>query len=80
MFPLRSPFRATLEVLKVAKHQVRLAHAAAAPRMQEVLVGLEDALSDQIAWLENAAEDKADAEEFGEAERKRRAYYPLRAA
>jgi hypothetical protein len=45
------------------------------------LVGLEDALSDQIAWLENAAEDdNADAEDFGEAERERRAYYPLRAA
>ena len=25
--------------------------------MQDALVGLEDALSDQIAWLENAAED-----------------------
>jgi hypothetical protein len=49
-----------LEVLKVAKHQVRLA---------------------QIAWLENAAEDdKADAEDSGEAEPERRAYYPPRAA
>jgi hypothetical protein len=70
-----------LEVLKVAQHQVRLAQGAAAPRMQDALVGLEDALSDQIAWLENAAEDdNADAEDFGEAERERRAYYPLRAA
>jgi hypothetical protein len=49
--------------------------------MQDALVGLEDALSDQIAWLENAAEDdKADAEESGEAERERHANYPLRAA
>jgi hypothetical protein len=49
--------------------------------MQDALVGLEDALSDQIAWLENAAEDdEADAEDSGEAERERRAYYPLRAA
>ena len=71
-----------LEVLKVAKHQVRLAQAGAAPRMQDALVGLEDALSDQIAWLENAAEDdKAGAEESGEAEEaERHAYYPLRAA
>jgi hypothetical protein len=70
-----------LEILKIAKHQVRLAQAGAAPRMQDALVGLEDALSDQIAWLENAAEDdKADAEEFVEAERERHAYYPLRAA
>jgi hypothetical protein len=66
--------------LEVAKQQVRLAQAGAAPRM-DALVGLEDALSDQIAWLENAAEDdRADAEEFGEAERERHAYYPLRAA
>jgi hypothetical protein len=49
--------------------------------MQDALVGLDDALSDQIAWLENAAEDdKADAEEAGEAERERQAWRPLRAA
>jgi len=49
--------------------------------MQDALVGLEDALGDQLAWLENAAEDdKADAEEFSEAECERRAYYTLRAA
>jgi hypothetical protein len=70
-----------LEALKIAQHQVRLAQGGAAPRMQDALVGLEDALSNQIAWLENAAEDdKAEAEESGEAERERRAYYPLRAA
>jgi hypothetical protein len=35
----------------------------------------------RFAWLENAAEDDmADAEESGEAERERRAYYPMRAA
>ena len=56
-----------LEVLRVAQHQVRLAQAGAAPRMQDALVGLEDALSDQIDWLENAAEND-EAEEFGEAE------------
>jgi hypothetical protein len=70
-----------LEALKVAQHQVRLAQAGAAPRMQDALVGLDDALSDQIAWLENAAEDdKADAEERGEAERERQSWWPLRAA
>jgi hypothetical protein len=43
------------------------------------LVGLGDALSDQIAWLENAAEDdKVDAEDSGEAGA--HAYYPPRAA
>jgi len=70
-----------LEALRVAQHQVRLAQGGAARRMQYALAGLEDALSDQIAWLENAAEDDmADAEGSGEAERERRAYYPLRAA
>jgi hypothetical protein len=70
-----------LEALRVAQHQVRLAQAQAAPRMQDALVGLDDALSDQIAWLENAAaDDKADAEESGEAERERQAWRPLRAA
>ena len=70
-----------LEALKVAQHQARLAQAGAAPRMQDALVGLEDALSDQIAWLENAAEDdKADAEERGDAERERQSWRPLRAA
>ena len=63
--------------LKVAQHQVRLAQTQAAPRMQAALVGLDDALSDQIAWLENAAEDdKAEAEESGEAEREREAWFP----
>jgi hypothetical protein len=70
-----------LEVLKVAKHQARLAQGDAAPRMQDALVGLENALSDQIAWLENAAEDdEADAEDSGGAEPERCAYYPPRAA
>src|SRR3954471_10389192 len=69
-----------LEALKVAQHQVRLAQGAAVPRMLDALVGLEDALSDQIARLENAAEDdQAGAEVSGEAERERRAFYPPRA-
>jgi hypothetical protein len=68
-----------LEALKVA--QARLAQAQAAPRVEDALVALEDALMDQIAWLENAAEDdKADAEASGEAERERQAWRPLRAA
>ena len=47
--------------------------------MQEALVGLEDALSDQLAWLENAAQDdKADAD--FEAELEQAAWQPLRAA
>jgi hypothetical protein len=47
----------------------------------DALIGREDALSDEIAWLENAAEDdKADAEESGEAERQRQSWRPLRPA
>jgi hypothetical protein len=75
------PENRVLETLRVAQHQVRLAQGGAAPRMQDALAALEVALSDQIAWLENAAEDdRTDAEESGEAERERRAYYPLKAA
>lgn len=69
------------QLLELARHQARVAQTAAAPRMQDALVGLEDALSNQIAWLENAAEDdKADAEESGEAEHERQSWRPLRAA
>jgi hypothetical protein len=48
--------------------------------MQDALAELEDALSDHLATIETAADDdNADAEDSGEAERERRAYYPLRA-
>jgi hypothetical protein len=48
--------------------------------MQDALTELEDALSDHLAAIETAADDdKADAEDSGEAEQERRAYYPLRA-
>ena len=75
------PENRVLEALRVAQHQVRLAQGGAAPRMQDALAALEDALSDQIAWLENAAEDAlSDAEESWEVEHERHAYYPLKAA
>ena len=57
------------------------AQGTATPRMQYALVELEDALSDHLATLDNAAEDdKADAEETGDAARERQAWRPLRAA
>jgi hypothetical protein len=69
------------ELLRIAQHEARLAQGVAAPRMQDALTDLEDALSDQLAALDNAAEDdKADAENTGEAERERQAWHPLRAA
>ena len=56
-----------------------MAQATAAPRMQDALTALEDALADQIAALANAAEDdKADAEASGGDPG--RSWRPLRAA
>ena len=69
------------QMLRITQHQARVAQTAARPRMQDALTGLEDALSDQLAALEHAAEDdRQDAEASGEAERERRASRPLRAA
>ena len=69
------------QLLRLAQHHARVAQATAAPRMQDALTELEDALSDQIAALDRAAEDdKADAEATGEAERERQAWRPMRAA
>ena len=79
MLLLRSPLSAdhenrVLKVLRVAKHQVPLAQTRVGPRRRDALVGIEDALSDQIAWLENAADGES------EAELERAAWQPLRAA
>jgi hypothetical protein len=55
--------------------------AVSLPRKQDALTELEDLVTDQLAALDNADEDdKADAEESGEAECARRAWRPLRAA
>jgi hypothetical protein len=51
------------------------------PHSQNALTDLEDTLSDQIAALDNAAqEDLEDAEASVATERERRAWHPLRAA
>ena len=69
------------QLLRLTQHHARIAQATAAPRMQDALTELEDALSDQLAALDNAADDdKSDAEEAGEAERQRRSWRPLRVA
>jgi hypothetical protein len=66
------------QLLELARRQARVAQAAAAPRMQDALTDLEDAIADQIAALANAAEDdKADAEALGDPGR---SWRPLRAA
>jgi hypothetical protein len=69
------------ELLRMARHQARLAQGGARPRMQDALTELEDALSEQLSALDSAADaDLADAEESGEAERIRQSWRPLRAA
>ena len=66
------------QLLELARHQARVAQTAAAPRMQDALTELEDALADRIAALSNAAEDdQADAEALGDPGR---SWRPLRAA
>jgi|SRR5271170_2374610 hypothetical protein len=66
------------QLLELAQHQARVAQAAAAPRMQDALTVLEDAIADQIAALANATEDdKADTEALGDPGR---SWRPLRAA
>ena len=70
-----------VQLLRTARHYARVAQSEARPRMQDALTELEDSLSDQLASLANAEEDdKADAEDSGEAERERQAWRPLRAA
>ncbi len=70
-----------VKVLEIARHLARVAQGPADRHMEDALAKLEDALSDHLAAIETAADDdKADAEDSGEAERERRAYYPLRAA
>jgi hypothetical protein len=69
------------QLLRIAQQQARVAQTAASPRLQDALIGLEDAIADQLTALNNAAEDdKADAEVSGAAERRRRSWRPLRAA
>ena len=69
------------QLLRLAQRHARLDQVMVGPRLQDALTDLEDALSDQIAALDNAAQDDlADAEESGAAERERRAWHPLRAA
>ena len=64
------------QLLRLAQRHARLDQATAGPRLQDALTDLEDTLSDQIAALDNAAQDDlADAEELGAAERERRASY-----
>ena len=69
------------QLLRLAQRHARLDQVMVGPHLQNALTDLEDTLSDQIAALDNAAQDDlADAEDSGAAERERRAWHPLRAA
>jgi hypothetical protein len=80
-FTLSGDPESDAQLLRLAQHQARVAQSAAAPRTQDALSDLEDAITDQIVLLENAAEDdRADSEESGAVEHERRSYYPMREA
>jgi hypothetical protein len=64
------------QLLRLAQRHARLDQVMVGPHLQDALTDLEDALSDQIAALDNAIQDDlADAEESGAADRQRRAWY-----
>jgi hypothetical protein len=65
------------QALKVARHQARVAQTGGYGRhVEDALTEIEEAITDHLARIENAVDDdKADAEETGESEHERRAYY-----
>ena len=65
-----------IQLLRLAQRHARLDQVMIGPHLQDALTDLEDALSDQIAALDNAIQDDlADAEESGAADHQRRAWY-----
>jgi hypothetical protein len=65
------------QALKVVGHQARVAQTGGYGRhVEDALTEIEEAITDHLARIENARDDdKAEAEESGEAERERRAHY-----
>jgi hypothetical protein len=65
------------QALKVARHQARVAQTCGYGRhVEDALTEIEEAITDHLTRIENAGDDdQAEAEETGEAERERRAYY-----
>jgi hypothetical protein len=66
------------QALKVARHQARVAQAGDYGRhVEDALAEIEEAIGDHLAKIDNALDDdRAEAEESGEAERKRRSWFP----
>jgi len=67
------------QALRVVLHQARLAQGAEYGRnIADALTETEELANAQLARLEDAVDDdKAEAEDLGEAERQRRASFPL---
>src|SRR5215469_7291266 len=66
------------QLLRITQQHARIAQGGATPRVQEALTEIEDAIADQLAALDKAAEDDwADAEASGNAERRRRSWRAL---
>ena len=65
------------QALKVAGHQARIAQNGSYGRhVADALAEIEETIIDHLARIENALDDdKAEAEESGEAERSRRTYF-----
>jgi hypothetical protein len=65
------------QALQVASHQARVAQSGDYGRhVEDALLELEDTLGAELARIERALDDdKAEAEETGEAERERRSYF-----
>ena len=66
------------QALKVAGHQARIAqNGSYGHHVADALAEIEETIIDHLARIENALDDdKAEAEESGEAERSRRTYFP----
>ena len=66
------------QALKVARHQAHLAQSGDYGRhVEDTLTEIEESISDHLAWIDNAlADDRAEAEESGAAERSRRSWFP----
>ena len=76
------PLSRAMAALRVARHQVRLAIGDTESwRLEAVLSDTEDQLGDHLGRIRQAADDDAaDTEESGEADVRRQAWLPLRAA
>ena len=66
------------QALRVALHQARVTQSSGYGRhVEDALVEVEDTIADQLANIENAVDDdRAEAEETGEAERERQSWFP----